>query len=48
MDIVQKYDGTIRFRGMRLNGASATCFTVFIPGIMAIQPSELAVLSGAS
>ncbi|HEY6350995.1 MAG TPA: ATP-binding protein [Candidatus Angelobacter sp.] len=46
--IIQKYDGTIRFRSLRLNGASATCFAVFIPGSMAMQKPELAALSGAS
>lgn len=30
--IVTKYEGTIRFRSLRLNGWSATCFSVFIPG----------------
>ncbi|HVZ16958.1 MAG TPA: PAS domain S-box protein [Terriglobales bacterium] len=29
--IVQKYDGTIRFRSFRRNGENVTCFRVFIP-----------------
>ncbi|HZU31777.1 MAG TPA: ATP-binding protein [Candidatus Angelobacter sp.] len=36
--IVQKYDGTIKFRSLKLTGGSATCFCVFIPGAMAVQP----------
>jgi len=44
--IIQKYDGTIRFRSLKLNGGSATCFSVFIPGAMAMQKPELAALSG--
>lgn len=46
--IIQKYDGTIRFRSLKLNGSSATCFSVFIPGAIAMEKPELAVLSGAS
>jgi PAS domain S-box-containing protein len=30
--IIQKYDGSIRFRSMRLATGNATCFSVFIPG----------------
>src|SRR5205823_4064425 len=30
--IIQKYDGTIRFRTVRLFTGNATCFRVFIPG----------------
>jgi PAS domain S-box-containing protein len=44
--IVQKYDGTIKFRSLRLNGGSATCFSVFIPGIMAAQQSGASALAG--
>ena len=44
--IIQKYDGTIRFRCLKLNGGSATCFSVFIPGAMEMQRPELAVLTG--
>lgn len=46
--IVQKYDGTIRFRSLRMNGGSATCFSVFIPGVMAMQRAPLAALSQVS
>lgn len=31
--IVTKYEGTIRFRSLRLAGGCATCFSVFIPGV---------------
>jgi PAS domain S-box-containing protein len=37
--IVQKYDGAIRFRSLRLNGRSATCFSVFLPGSTVMQQS---------
>lgn len=30
--IVQKYDGTLRFRSLALPSGNATCFAVFIPG----------------
>jgi len=30
--IIQKYDGTIRFRTVRVYTGSTTCFRVFIPG----------------
>ncbi len=30
--IVQKYEGTIHFRSVRLGSGSATCFRVFLPG----------------
>lgn len=30
--IVTKYEGTIHFRSLGLNGRNATCFSVFIPG----------------
>ena len=30
--IVQKYEGTLRFRSLRLRRASTTCFSVFFPG----------------
>jgi PAS domain S-box-containing protein len=33
--IVQKYDGTIRFRSMRSATGRITCFSVFIPGLPA-------------
>ncbi len=31
--IVQKYDGAIRFRSIKMNGHGATCFSVFLPGV---------------
>ena len=30
--IIQKYDGTIRFRTLRLPAGAATCFRIFLPG----------------
>jgi PAS domain S-box-containing protein len=38
--IVQKYDGYIRCRSLRLNGSYVTCFSVFLPGSRAVKPSE--------
>ena len=46
--IIQKYDGTIRFRSLRLNGGGATCFSVFIPGVMTLQKPEVSAMSGIS
>ncbi len=46
--IVQKYDGTIKFRSVRLNGRGATCFSVFIPGTLTAHRPELVSVSGAS
>jgi signal transduction histidine kinase len=40
--IVQKYEGTIRFRSMRGKDGSVTCFSVFIPTAAAVEPTELA------
>jgi PAS domain S-box-containing protein len=31
--IVQKYEGTIQFRSVRVHGVQATCFSVFLPGL---------------
>ncbi|HXO39315.1 MAG TPA: HAMP domain-containing sensor histidine kinase, partial [Candidatus Acidoferrum sp.] len=45
--IVQKYDGTIKFRSVRVNGGSATCFSVFIPGAIATETPELTAVSDA-
>jgi PAS domain S-box-containing protein len=39
--IIQKYEGTIRFRSVRLSGGSVTCFRIFIPGTaFAVQPKS--------
>ena len=38
--IVQKYEGFIRCRSLRLNGGYATCFSVFLPGSSAVKSSE--------
>ncbi|HXY03089.1 MAG TPA: ATP-binding protein [Terriglobales bacterium] len=40
--IIQKYDGTIRFRSMGLTGHHATCFSVFIPSSAATRVLESA------
>jgi PAS domain S-box-containing protein len=38
--IVQKYDGSIRCRSLRLNGSYVTCFSVFLPGSRAVESAE--------
>lgn len=46
--ILQKYEGSIRFRSLRLNGTRTTCFTVFIPetgtarkdGVVMLHPMQ--------
>jgi signal transduction histidine kinase len=40
--IIQKYDGTIRFRSMRLKQGHGTCFSVFIPAAVATRATESA------
>jgi signal transduction histidine kinase len=30
--IIQKYEGTIQFRSMKLSSGNVTCFSIFIPG----------------
>jgi PAS domain S-box-containing protein len=42
--IIQKYEGTIRFRSIALAGRNATCFSVFIPTSAASQPTGIAAL----
>jgi signal transduction histidine kinase len=42
--IIQKYEGTIRFRSLALAGKNATCFSVFIPTAAATEPTEIAAL----
>jgi two-component system, NtrC family, sensor kinase len=42
--IIQKYEGTIRFRSLSLAGHNATCFSVFIPTSAATQPTETAAM----
>jgi PAS domain S-box-containing protein len=32
--IIQKYDGTLRFRSVQISGKHATCFSVFVPGVL--------------
>jgi PAS domain S-box-containing protein len=38
--IVQKYDGTLRFRSFQLAAGNATCFNVFIPGTIPASSSH--------
>jgi len=38
--IVQKYDGNIRCRSLRVNGGYATCFSVFLPGTAAAKSAD--------
>ena len=44
--IVQKYDGTIKFRSLKLSTGSATCFSVFMPGTVSALPSDAGALTG--
>ena len=39
--IIQKYEGSIRFRSMCLAAGHATCFSVFIPGLSSPRSPEL-------
>jgi PAS domain S-box-containing protein len=38
--IIQKYQGTIRFRSMHSEAQNVTCFSVFIPAAVAAEPTE--------
>jgi two-component system, NtrC family, sensor kinase len=40
--IIQKYEGTIRFRSAQLGHGNVTCFSVFIPAFAAIQSPDAA------
>ena len=40
--IIQKYEGTIRFRSLRVKDSYRTCFSVFIPSAAAARPTETA------
>jgi two-component system, NtrC family, sensor kinase len=42
--IIQKYEGTIRFRSMGVKGQHATCFSVFIPSSASVRLAETASL----
>jgi PAS domain S-box-containing protein len=46
--IIQKYEGTIQFRSMRLASGKATCFSVFIPGLSSPRNLELSTSLAAS
>ncbi len=39
--IIQKYQGTIRFRSMSLQGKNVTCFSVFVPSSATTAPTEI-------
>lgn len=41
--IIQKYDGHIGFRSLRLNGGCVTCFSVLMPANDSAEPRELTV-----
>jgi PAS domain S-box-containing protein len=45
--IIQKYEGSIRFRSMRLTSGRATCFSVFIPGTTASPRQGLTLTASA-
>ena len=38
--IIQKYEGSIRFRSLKIAGRNGTCFSVFIPTSAVSEPSE--------
>ena len=40
--IIQKYEGSIRFRSMRMGKAHVTCFSVFIPAAIVPQTTPAA------
>ncbi len=46
--IVQKYEGNIRFRSVRVSGINVTCFTVTLPAIASSQMPEFARYSSLS
>ena len=39
--IIQKYQGSIRFRSMCFRGQNATCFSIFIPSSSVNEPTEI-------
>jgi PAS domain S-box-containing protein len=42
--IIQKYEGTIRFRSIAIGAQKMTCFSIFIPTSAATEPTEIAAL----
>jgi signal transduction histidine kinase len=38
--IIQKYDGSIRFRSMQIGNGHVTCFSVFIPVVGTTRPTR--------
>ena len=38
--IIQKYEGSVRFRSMRLGQRCVTCFSVFIPVLGTMRPTR--------
>ncbi|MDF2435049.1 MAG: hypothetical protein JWP44_4680, partial [Mucilaginibacter sp.] len=40
--IIQKYEGTIEFRSLKLSSGNVTCFSIFIPGTVSqVRTPEL-------
>jgi PAS domain S-box-containing protein len=46
--ILQKYEGSIRFRSIRIGEGNVTCFTVSLPALASSQKQELARYSSLS
>ena len=42
--IIQKYEGTIRFRSVQLGGGNVTCFSVFIPALATVRKPDTTAL----
>jgi len=42
--IIQKYEGSIRFRSLRVGNQSTTSFSVFLPMVAATAPTEVPAL----
>jgi hypothetical protein len=45
---LQKYEGTIRFRSIRIGEGNVTCFSVSLPALASSQKQELARYSSLS
>jgi PAS domain S-box-containing protein len=43
--IIQKYEGTIRFRSSQLSDGNVTCFSVFLPSLTLLQEAGLRAIS---
>jgi signal transduction histidine kinase len=44
--IVQKYEGSIQFRSLRMASASATCFRVFLPAQVSTRALKATAVAG--